>query len=173
MAISWDRKPKKCMNMSQFWQGLQEIRGIFWAGIKFNLGNRILISGETSGRAMKNCIIHFQSYTIYPEQRTNRLKKCFRGESIGYQRETLEIYRTQVERIDLIKIIEHATSDENRRNRPEWMWGKNKTYTVASCYAVITWRGLINKLTKRIWKIKVPTKIKVFMWLTVKNTILI
>lgn len=67
-------------------------------------------------------------------------------------------------------MIEHVTLDENKREMLEWMWEKNKIYTVTSCYNTVQLSQTSQQ--KRIWKIKVPTQIHAFMWLTVKNTFL-
>lgn len=34
------------------------------------------------------------------------------------------------------------------------------------------WSGQIDRLGRKIWKIKVPTKVQAFMWLTVNNIVL-
>lgn len=40
----WADRDKIRTNTSQFWKGLQETKGIFWAGLKFTLGDGERIS---------------------------------------------------------------------------------------------------------------------------------
>lgn len=42
---------------------------------------------------------------------------------------------------------------QDQRDKSHWQWSKEGTYSIASCYKVITHRGNIDKITKRIWKI--------------------
>lgn len=69
-------------------------------------------------------------------------------------------------------MLQENTSRMNQEDRPEWMWSKNKLFTVTSCYTVITYRGRMDETAKVIWETQAPTKIHAFMWLLGKNTIL-
>lgn len=60
---------------------------------------------------------------------------------------------------------------DDRADMILWSLEKNKKFSVKSTYSALTSTdaGLYNK---RIWKGKIPTKIKIFMWLLTKNAIL-
>jgi hypothetical protein len=45
-----------------------------------------------------------------------------------------------------------------------WKWSKNGKFSVKSVYEIIT-RGNGGPFYDRVWKAKIPDKIKVFMWL--------
>lgn len=81
-------------------------------------------------------------------------------------------FRIRKERRDLVNKITSVTLDENKDDKPKWLWDKNKKYTFASCYGVCTWRGRIDKFGKKFWKVKVLTKVHAFMSLAANNTIL-
>jgi hypothetical protein len=44
-----------------------------------------------------------------------------------------------------------------------WALTPSKTFTTSSLYKFLTYGGVTSKITKKIWKCKVPLKIKVFM----------
>jgi hypothetical protein len=52
-----------------------------------------------------------------------------------------------------------------------WRWSKNGVFSVRSVYDVIT-RGNAGPSYNRVWKAKIPEKIKVFMWLMEQEAIL-
>jgi hypothetical protein len=53
-----------------------------------------------------------------------------------------------------------------------WMWEPNGVYSVKSMYAIINFRGIIPVNIHFVWKLKVPPKIRFFLWLIVHNKIL-
>jgi hypothetical protein len=59
----------------------------------------------------------------------------------------------------------------NDKDRPLWIWGKKKSFSVKTMYAHLC-RNEIEKHNKRIWKAKMPLKVKIFMWLMQLNAIL-
>jgi hypothetical protein len=58
-----------------------------------------------------------------------------------------------------------------QKDKPLWIWGKHKKFSVKSMYAHLC-RGEPGDANKRIWKAEIPLKIKIFMWLLNKNAIL-
>jgi hypothetical protein len=48
------------------------------------------------------------------------------------------------------------------KDKPIWIWGKHKKFSVKTMYAHLC-RADIENHNKRIWKAKIPLKIKVFM----------
>jgi hypothetical protein len=45
-----------------------------------------------------------------------------------------------------------------------WGLSSSKTFSTRSLYRFLTNGGIDSKLTQKIWKCKVPMKIKVFLW---------
>jgi hypothetical protein len=52
-----------------------------------------------------------------------------------------------------------------------WKWSPSKKFTVKSVYAQLT-KNDADPSFKRIWKSKIPEKIKCFMWLVEQDAIL-
>lgn len=44
------------------------------------------------------------------------------------------------------------------------MLDKNGVYTTRSMYRTMSFRGVTNKRMHKLWKIRLPTKLKDFMW---------
>lgn len=57
------------------------------------------------------------------------------------------------------------------RDKTSWMLEKSRKYTTKSMYRFLLHRGVVNKRMRRLWKNKMPMKVKVFMWLADQNRI--
>jgi hypothetical protein len=53
----------------------------------------------------------------------------------------------------------------------KWTWEKTRNFSVKSMYDHLC-SGDVNEPNKKIWKSKIPLKIKIFMWLIQQNAIL-
>jgi hypothetical protein len=58
-----------------------------------------------------------------------------------------------------------------QKDKSIWVWERHKSFSVKSMYAHMC-EGEAGDSNKRIWKAKIPLKIKVFMWLINQNAIL-
>ena len=65
------------------------------------------------------------------------------------------------------------TSEEKTASKDEISWALEKkgTYTTSSMYRFLSHRGVVNTRSKRLWKSKLPMKLKVFAWLVFHNRI--
>ena len=74
---------------------------------------------------------------------------------------------------DWLKILSYLNliNKSDCKDKVTWKFGKNGRFSVKSTYDAMTVNdsGLYNK---RIWKSKVPSKIKIFLWLMLNNAIL-
>lgn len=68
-------------------------------------------------------------------------------------------------------MFQNTSPQEHCKNEPNWLWSRNRTYTVASCYKIIIYR-VRNSITETIGKIRAPNKVKAFLWLLVRKSIL-
>jgi hypothetical protein len=57
------------------------------------------------------------------------------------------------------------------KDRPLWKWTSSKHFSVKSTYNNITRRDR-GDAYKAIWKVKIPEKVKIFMWLVFQKSIL-
>lgn len=54
----------------------------------------------------------------------------------------------------------------------KWKWTKNGLFSCASAYRIMHNSGLIARNHERLWKIKVPMNVRIFIWLMLDNKIL-
>jgi hypothetical protein len=57
------------------------------------------------------------------------------------------------------------------KDRPMWIWGNKKTFSVKTMYDYLC-RTEVENRNRKIWKAKMPLKIKIFMWMVQLNVIL-
>jgi hypothetical protein len=57
------------------------------------------------------------------------------------------------------------------QDRMAWMLEKSGRYTTKSMCRFLLHRGLVNTRMRRLWKNRMPMKVKVFMWLVSQNRI--
>lgn len=53
-----------------------------------------------------------------------------------------------------------------------WSFNSNGKYSVQSLYAVINHRGVVPVYAHAVWKLSIPPRVQVFLWLMAKNKIL-
>ena len=51
------------------------------------------------------------------------------------------------------------------KDKPIWTLEKNGCYSTKSMYRFFTFRGVLSKRLDKLWKSKLPMKLKIFMWL--------
>jgi hypothetical protein len=49
-------------------------------------------------------------------------------------------------------------------DKVSWGLTKKKVFTTGSLYRFVTHRGVNSKMAMRIWKCKIPLKIRIFIW---------
>lgn len=57
-------------------------------------------------------------------------------------------------------------------NKPIWTLEQSGVYSVHSFYNIINWEGVSAPIWEKFWKIKVPPRYLVFVWLAFNNKIL-
>jgi len=53
-----------------------------------------------------------------------------------------------------------------------WSFSSNGKFAVRSLYAVINNRGIKPVFVQTVWKLKIPPRIQIFLWLLSKNKVL-
>lgn len=81
-------------------------------------------------------------------------------------------FKVKEERNKLLRRPENAVPQQNQRDSPQWLWRKDGIYTTASCYKIITYRGINDKIANIIWNIRVPKEVQAFRLLVARNFIL-
>ncbi len=52
-----------------------------------------------------------------------------------------------------------------------WRWGNRSSFTVSSAYRFLIFDGINDTKITQLWKLRVPLKIKIFLWLGARNRI--
>jgi hypothetical protein len=73
-----------------------------------------------------------------------------------------------LELIEIAKTISY--SDEN--DELVWQYETNGIYSSSSMYAIVNFRGIQPIYLPSVWKLKIPPKIQVFLWLFSQNKIM-
>lgn len=66
----------------------------------------------------------------------------------------------------------HPLKPLNRLDSVNWRWTSNQLFTVKSLYLFLTDAGCRDPTSQSIWKLKTPSKIKIFVWLLLRNRLL-
>ena len=68
----------------------------------------------------------------------------------------------------LVQLI-NTVSLSSEEDTPVWMFHSSVVYSVQSFYAIINDRGVIPVHTPTVWKLHVPPRLHVFLWLLDNN----
>lgn len=55
-------------------------------------------------------------------------------------------YRIQEQRRKLLRVLEESEPQVDRPDVPLWLWNNNGKYAVSSCYKIVTYRGVRDKM---------------------------
>ncbi len=50
-----------------------------------------------------------------------------------------------------------------------WRWSVTGTFTTGSAYQFLTFDGVDDRRLRHLWNIKIPQRVKLFLWLAVRN----
>ncbi|CAN6179680.1 unnamed protein product [Urochloa humidicola] len=64
-----------------------------------------------------------------------------------------------------------ASALSSEKDKPRWKWEKSGCFSVNSMYANLHWDDVAIP-NRKLWKARLPLKIKIFMWLLQSNAIL-
>ena len=94
-----------------------------------------------------------------------------RGWNVRFSGYILAEIQQQWEELFLL-LSKHLLLIEDSRNRPLWKWDSRRTFSLKNAYFRLNDGGLRCPFAKVVWQIKVPLKIRTFIWLVVKDTTL-
>jgi hypothetical protein len=104
-------------------------------------------------------------------QQTQTIRELWDGEQIrGTFRRIFsdEMMVSWLEIIEIAKTISY--SDEN--DQLIWQYETNGIYSSSSMYAIVNFRGIQPIYLPSVWKLKIPPRIQVFLWLFSQNKIM-
>lgn len=74
--------------------------------------------------------------------------------------------------LELASFYNVSAHRQNGEDMQSWCWTVHRGFTTSSAYAVLHNRGEINRTNVALWKLKLPNKIKVFLWVPMQNKLL-
>jgi hypothetical protein len=72
---------------------------------------------------------------------------------------------------NMLSIVEDLNLQEDD-DQIIWSFSSNGKFSVQSLYAVINHRGVVPLYVSSVWKLKIPPRVQIFLWLLTKNKIL-
>lgn len=122
-----------------FVKKLQEIKGILLVGIKYYLGDGSMVD-IWRDKWIDNEQLKYPFQPLYEisRKKESSVKLMFQK---GTYRSPMILsvnFRIHRERSRMTRKLQNATPIANQEDKLEWLWSKNKQYTVASCYTIIT-----------------------------------
>jgi hypothetical protein len=163
---SWDR------GSSPFW------KGVLWAiqaakmGYKWEVGDRrkVRFWEDQWFGSCSLAIQYWKIYSIINEQGCS-IKEAWDGMALRFTFKRTVNSRQMNQWYEL----EQIASSINFTDEPDsviWQLNSAGHYLVQSLYAVVNDRGVRQVFTPVVWKIKVPPRIHVFLWLVANNKVL-
>lgn len=114
------------------------------------------------------CNTYADLYDICNDQNLSSYQMVAHKKSLCFRRWLNEVDRRKLRQIHDI-LAKVALSDSS--NKPKWRWEKTGIFSVRSIYKQLH-KNLPDHPHKFMWKSRIPLKVKNFMWLTWRNTIL-
>lgn len=157
---------------SHFWQGIMEITELFYSYCTKKVGDgRDTLFWEDSwlgGRPL--CDQFPELYNVVMTNKVTIADVHHRGiDSIRFRR---TLHGNKIRDWDKIKQSwDTVVIHEHCRDKVWWNLCKDGKFSVKSFYKALKVNNAVFPL-KKVWNFKVPLKIKVFIWLFVKNKIL-
>lgn len=151
-----DAKWREC---SQFLQGINKVKHLFYKGATFELNNgRNIRFWEDIWCGMVPLrLILPQLYRIGAD--TNiKVCDCL---TINVRRNFGPDERAEW---NLLLDMTRGVCLNNERDKVVWALDKTKMFTTRSLYKFMSFQGASNPSLCKIWKVKIPSKIKIFLW---------
>lgn len=116
-------------------------------------------------------IIFWPLYVIN-EQQGKTIKEVWDGEELK-----LSFRRTVSNRLmllwDELSAIGESITLNNEEDQILWSYNSNGKFSVQSLYAIINHRGVVPKFIHAVWKLNIPPRVQMFLWLLSSNRLLI
>ena len=79
-----------------------------------------------------------------------------------------QMFSRWLELVEIVSSIEYNDGGDSL----VWEYDSKRVYTSKSLYAIINFRGIVPMYIPAVWKIKVPPRIQVFLWLLSHNKLM-
>jgi hypothetical protein len=159
------------MNDSPLWKDLMKVKYIYIKGrsYKLNNGGNVSFWKDSWIGDKPLCVSYPVLFDLCTNQNCSVVYEIAQNEWVAPFKIRLQgVLRDQW--YQLATTLNSVTLN-NEKDQPYWDWLPWKTFTVKSVYEHLT-RGYSGSSYRRIWKLKLPKKIKIFMWLIEQKAIL-
>jgi hypothetical protein len=166
--ILWAR-PISC---SPFWKGVIWAANAAKIGYRWKLGNgeKILFWSDTWFGSCSFAILYWDLYCLVNEQQLT-VAQAWDGENLKFTfRRTVSptLYLRWMELIQIMRSVSLSLDED----MPIWEFHESGQYSVSSFYAIINNRGVVPVHTPAVWKLNVPPRLHVFLWLLANDRLL-
>ncbi len=161
---------------SQWWRSVLATRAIFKCGVTFSVRDGMrtdwwndIWNGHASLRTLFP--------TIYEQagSKNLRVKECWGARGWRWRKILAGVATTSQRdgaRVSRLRAAIPRGPSGNSRDEVRWRWGAAERFSVKSVYTFLQDGGVSDVRYSKIWGIKAPVKVKVFVWLVLKNRVL-
>jgi hypothetical protein len=156
---------------SHFWQGLMDVKRLFWPCIKIKIGDGTRtrfwedawIKDDSLAKAFPRLYsislnLNITVATVFNMGMANlRFRRALVGEKLALWNELKEI-------------CSNVTLDPSQDDKLVWTLSKSGVFSVKSFYLAMQSCGVVPY--KFLWQVKIPLRVKTFLWMVLKKSIL-
>jgi hypothetical protein len=160
-------------NVSPFWKGVLMVAQAIKFGYRWlpGDGKRVKFWDDTWFGTAPLVVQFWELYCICNEK-TKSLAEVWVNRELRltfrrtYSSEIMLVWRVLVEVVKQVNLNDEIDA-------LYWCYEKSGTFSSHSCYAIINFRGVTPMYIPAIWNIRVPPKVKIFLWLLADNKLAI
>ena len=155
---------------SHFWQGLMEIKHIFWACCKIEIGN-----GEKTSFWEDHWTADASLASMFPRLFSVSTNKEVTVKEVIEQRYVSLHFRRAIvgelhaQWVQLVQML-NGVSLRDEPDRLRWTLTRSGNFSVKSLYLAMQLSNTVPYTF--LWKVKIPLRVKTFLWLVLKKSIL-
>lgn len=171
---------KKYLRNCSFWQCREGVGSQFWKGVtstrdKLKWGCKVKINNGQNCRFWEEVWagsiplkLEFPSLYDLCNDKNCLVSDCWAGDGwrVEFRRPLGDSDYREWEKL-VSMLYWHRLN--NGSDHFCWLLEKSGKYTVRSMYRRLVFRGVVNKRMAKLWKSKLPNKLKVFFWLVVQD----
>jgi hypothetical protein len=157
---------------SPFWKGILWAMQAAHMGIRWVVGNGEKVRfWEDQWFGNTSLAIMFWPLYVINEQQGKLIKEVWDGVELK-----LSFRRNVSERLmlmwDDLCAVSESINLNDEKDHILWSFNSSGKYSVQSLYAVIYHRGVVPRFVHVVWKICIPPRVQVFLWLLSSNRLL-
>jgi hypothetical protein len=159
-------------NASPFWKGFMWAAQAARLGVKWHVGDgrRVRFWEDQWFGSCSLAIQYWNLYSIINEQGCT-IREAWDGTNLKFTFRRTVNRRVMLLWQELLQIASEICFSEEP-DQMIWQFSSTGRYSVQTLYAVVNDRGVRQIFTPVVWKIKVPPRIHIFLWLFARNKLL-